>query len=94
MSTQRGTEKKRLILEFIAQNPGVKTIDIDVDGLSRSSLGAYTKILLDDGLLVKDDNLGWHIATGHVISLPPKMKTSIDFAEEVIREMVKSSVQK
>lgn len=83
-----------MILEFIAQNPGVKTTDIDVCGLSRSSLGAYTKILLDEGLLVKDDNLGWHIATGHVITLPPKMKTSIDIAEEVIREMVKASVQK
>lgn len=83
-----------MILEFIAQNPGVKTTDIDVCGLSRSSLGAYTKILLDEGLLVKDDNLGWHIATGHVIALPPKMKTSIDIAEEVIREMVKASVQK
>lgn len=83
-----------MILEFIAQNPGVKTIDINVGGLSRSSLGAYTKILLDEGLLVKDDNLGWHIATGHVIALPPKMKTSIDIAEEVIREMVKASVQK
>ena len=83
-----------MILEFIAQNPGVKTTDIDVCGLSRSSLGAYTKILLDEGLLVKDDNLGWHIASGHVITLPPKIKTSMDIAEEVIREMVKSSVQK
>ncbi len=94
MTTDRGSEKKRLILEFIAQNPGVRTIDINVGNLSRSSLGAYTKILLDEGVLVRDDNHGWHIAKGHVITAPPKVKTPIDLAEEAIRNMVRNGLQK
>lgn len=94
MIMDRGAEKKRLILEFIAQNPGVRTIDINIGNLSRSSLGAYTKILLDCGVLVRDRNHGWHIADGYVIKLPPKIKTPLDIAEEIIREMVKTSVQK
>ena len=83
-----------MILEFIAQNPGVKTIDLNVGNLSRSSLGAYTKILLDEGLLVRDDSYGWHIAEGHIIKITPKKKTSIDFAEDFIRNMVRNGLQK
>jgi hypothetical protein len=49
---------------------------------------------LDEGVLVRDDNHGWHIAKGHVIATPPKVKTPIDLAEEAIRNMVRDGLQK
>ena len=45
-------DKKTLILHFIAKNPGVQSIDINV-GLGRASIGAHTRALMDAGMLVK-----------------------------------------
>jgi hypothetical protein len=80
-------DKKTLILQFIAQNPGVKSIDINV-GLGRASIGAHTRFLMDSGMLIRDANYGWHIADGYVVKLEPKPVTPIDIAAEHIRKMI------
>jgi hypothetical protein len=80
-------DKKTLILQFIAQNPGVKSIDINV-GLGRASIGAHTRALMDHGMLIRDTNYGWHIANGYVIKIEPKAITPIDIAAEHIRKMI------
>jgi hypothetical protein len=43
---------------------------------------------MDDGMLVRDVNLGWHLADGFILRIEPKKLTSIDIAEECIRKMV------
>lgn len=80
-------DKKTLILQFISQNPGVKSIDINV-GLGRASIGAHTRALMDHGMLVRDINLGWHIASNYVLKIEPKAITPIDIAGEFIRKMI------
>jgi hypothetical protein len=80
-------DKKTLILQFIAQNPGVKSIDINV-GLGRASVGAHARALMDSGMLIRDVNYGWHIATGYVVKIEPKAVTPIDIAAEHIRKMI------
>lgn len=74
-------------MEFIAKNPGVQSIDINV-GLGRASIGAHTRALMDAGMLVKDANLGWHLAEGFILKLEPKKSTPIDIAGEFIRKMI------
>jgi hypothetical protein len=80
-------DKKTLILEFIAKNPGVLSVDINV-GLGRASVGAHTRALMDAGMLIRDINLGWHLADGFILKLEPKQLTPIDIAGEFIRKMV------
>lgn len=80
-------DKKTLILQFIAQNPGVKSIDINV-GLGRASIGAITRALMDQGMLIRDNSFGWHIADGYVVKIEPKAVTPIDIAGEFIRKMI------
>lgn len=80
-------DKKSAILQFIAQNPGVMSVDINV-GLSRASVGAHAKALLNQGLLIKDSSEGWHIASNYVASVEPKAITPIDIAGECIRKMI------
>ena len=80
-------DKKSAILQFIAQNPGVMSSDINI-GLSRASVGAHAKALLNQGLLIRDSSDGWHISTGYVVSAEPKSITPIDIAGEFIRKMV------
>jgi len=80
-------DKKTLILQFIAKNPGVKSIDINV-GLGRASIGAHTRALMDAGMLVRDVNTGWHIATGYIVNIDPKKDAPIDIAGEFIRKMI------
>jgi hypothetical protein len=80
-------DKKTLILQFIAKNPGVQSIDINV-GLGRASIGAHTRALMDAGMLIKDANLGWHIADGYILKIEPQKLTPIDIAGEFIRKMV------
>jgi hypothetical protein len=80
-------DKKTLILQFISQNPGVKSIDINV-GLGRASIGAHTRALMDHGMLVRDANWGWHIADGYILKIEPKKITPIDIAGEFIRKMI------
>ena len=80
-------DKKTLILQFVAKNPGVKSIDINV-GLGRASVGAHTRALMDAGMLVRDANAGWHIATGYIVNIEPRKITPIDIASEFIRKMI------
>jgi len=80
-------DKKTLILQFIAKNPGVQSIDINV-GLGRASIGAHTRALMDAGMLVKDANSGWHLADGYILKIEPKSITPLDIAGEFIRKMV------
>lgn len=80
-------DKKTLILQFISKNPGVKSIDINV-GLGRASIGAHTRFLLDQGLLIRDAMHGWHVAEGYVIKIEPKAEQPIDIAARYIRKMI------
>lgn len=80
-------DKKSAILQFIAQNPGVMSVNIHV-GISRASVGAHAKALLNQGLLIKDSSDGWHIAHGYVASVEPKSITPVDIAGEFIRKMI------
>ena len=80
-------DKRTLILQFIAKNPGVLSVDINV-GLGRASIGAHTRSLMDDGMLIRDANLGWHLADGFILKLEPKHLTPIDVAGEFIRKMI------
>lgn len=79
--------KKQAILQFIAKNPGVTSVDINV-GLSRSAVGAHARSLMDAGMIIKDGNNGWHIASGFVVEIEPKAVTPIDIAGEFIRKMI------
>jgi len=78
-------DKRNLILQFIAKNLGVLSIDINV-GLSRASVGAHTKALMDGGKLMKDGSNGWHIAKDYVVDF--EKNTPIDIAGEHIRKMI------
>jgi len=80
-------DKKSAILRFIAKNPGVQSVNIDV-GISRASVGAHAKALLNQGLLIRDSSDGWHIASNYVASVEPKAVTPIDIAGEFIRKMI------
>lgn len=79
--------KKKAILQFISKNPGVTSVDIKV-GLSRSAVGAHARTLMDNGMLVKDLNNGWHIAHGFIVEMDPKSVTPIEIAGEYIRKMI------
>jgi DNA-binding transcriptional ArsR family regulator len=65
----------------------VKSIDINV-GLSRASVGAHTKVLLNHGMLIRDSLGGWHVASGYVVNIEPKKITPVDIAGEHIRKMI------
>jgi hypothetical protein len=80
-------DKRNLILQFIAKNPGVLSIDIGV-GLSRASVGAHAKALMNEGKLVRDKNYGWHISKDYIVDFSNKNITPIDIAEEHIRKMI------
>ena len=80
-------DRKQTILEFISKNPGVKSIDINV-GLGRASIGAHTRALMDLGLLIRDNNFGWHVASNYVVTAIPKDITPMDIAAECIRKMI------
>ena len=80
-------DKRTLILQFIAKNPGVLSVDINV-GLGRASIGAHTRSLMDAGMLVRDVNLGWHLADGFILKIEPRKLTPVDIAGEFIRKMI------
>ena len=79
--------KKQTILEFILKNPGVTSSEIHV-GLGRASIGAHTRALMDAGMLIRDGNSGWHIASNYVVTAVPKVLSPMDLAAECIRNMV------
>lgn len=68
-------------------NPGVTSVDINV-GLSRSSVGSYTKSLSKEGLIIKLSSGGWQMSSGYIVSEKPKVKSAMDIAEECIRKMM------
>ena len=76
-----------MILQFIAKNPGIASVDIKV-GLSRSAIGAHARSLMNAGLIIKDSSNGWHLADGYVVKVEPKAITPIDIAAEYIRKMI------
>ena len=80
-------DKKDLILQFIAKNPGVLSIDIGV-GLSRASVGTHAKALMDEGKLIRDKNYGWHISKDYIVDFNKKNITPMDIAGEHIRKMI------
>ena len=80
-------DKRNLILQFIAKNPGVLSIDIGV-GLSRASVGAHAKALMDEGKLIRDKNYGWHISKDYIVDFSKNNVTPIDIAGEHIRKMI------
>jgi hypothetical protein len=43
---------------------------------------------MDAGMIIKDGNNGWHIASGFVVEIEPKAVTPIDIAGEFIRKMI------
>ncbi len=81
------TDKKNIILQFIAKNPGVTSVDINV-GISRSSVGAHARALMDAGMIVKDQDNGWHISKDFIVEIEPKKITPIDIAGDFIRKMI------
>ncbi len=81
------TDKKNIILQFIAKNPGVTSVDIKV-GLSRSAVGAHARALMDAGMIIKDQDNGWHIANDFIVEIEPKKVTPIDIADDFIRKMI------
>ena len=80
-------DKRDLILQFIAKNPGVLSIDIGV-GLSRASVGAHAKALMDEGKLIRDKNYGWHISKDYIVDFNKKSIKPMDIAGEHIRKMI------
>lgn len=81
------TDKRNSILQFIAKNPGVTSVDINV-GLSRSSVGAHARALMDAGMIIKDGANGWHVSNDFVVNIEPKKITPIDIAGDFIRKMI------
>lgn len=61
--------------------------NIDI-GISRASVGAHAKALLNQGMLIRDSAEGWHVANGYVANIEPKNITSIDITGECIRKMI------
>jgi hypothetical protein len=82
-------DKKSAILQFIAQNPGVQSADINI-GIGRASIGSHARALMDAGMLIKDASNGWHIASGYVVKVEPQKLTAIDIAGEHIRKMIEA----
>ena len=43
---------------------------------------------MDLGLLIRDNNFGWHVASNYVVTAIPKDITPMDIAAECIRKMI------
>jgi DNA-binding transcriptional ArsR family regulator len=65
----------------------VTSVDIKV-GLSRSAVGAHARALMDAGMIIKDQDNGWHIANDFIVEIEPKKVTPIDIADDFIRKMI------
>ena len=86
-------DKKYRILLYISQNPGVLSPDIKVN-LSRSSIGVYARMLLDEGAIVKTESGGWMLTDGYVVKPPEKLETPLDIVETQIRKMIELNDQR
>lgn len=80
-------DKKYRILLYISQNPGVMSADIKVN-LSRSSVGVYARMLLDEGIIQKDAEGRWSLVDGYVVQEPVRKETPMDIVEQQIRKMI------
>jgi len=86
-------DKKYRILLYISQNPGVMSADIKVN-LSRSSIGVYARMLLDEGVIQKDADGRWSLADGYVLQEPVRVETPMDIVEQQIRKMIEMNDQR
>lgn len=86
-------DKKYRILLYISQNPGVMSPDIRVN-LSRSSVGVYARMLLDEGAIIKLDTGGWMVADGYEVKPPVRIETPLDIVEQQIRKMIELNDQR
>jgi hypothetical protein len=86
-------DKKYRILLYISENPGVLSADIKVN-LSRSSIGVYARMLLDEGIIVKNALGGWDLAEGYVMQPHIKEETPLDIVEQQIRKMIELNDQR
>lgn len=86
-------DKKYRILLYISQNPGVMSADIKVN-LSRSAVGVYARMLLDEGIIQKDSDGGWSLVDGYVIKPIVKEETPFDVVEQQIRKMIELNDQR
>jgi len=80
-------DKKYRILLYISQNPGVVSADIKVN-LSRSSVGVYARMLLDEGIIQRDVDGRWRLVDGYVIQEPVREETPMDIVDQQIRKMI------
>jgi predicted transcriptional regulator len=86
-------DKKYRILQYISQNPGVTSADIKVN-LSRSSIGVYARMLLDEGIVQKNDAGEWSLADGYIMQPIIKEETPMDIVEKQIRQMIEMNDQR
>jgi predicted transcriptional regulator len=80
-------DKKKIILQYLLKNPGVKSVDINVN-MNRSSVGAYLRSLLDAKMITQDEDKGWHVASWVDVVYEPPEETGMDIAEKAIRSMM------
>jgi len=86
-------DKKYRILLYISQNPGVLSANIKVN-LSRSSVGVYARMLLDEGAIVKTEEGGWKISEGFKIKPYEREETPLDIVGKQIRKMIEMNDQR
>lgn len=67
--------------------------DIKVN-LSRSSIGVYARMLLDEGAIVKTDLGGWQLAQGFVMKPYEREETPMDIVDQQIRKMIELNDQR
>jgi DNA-binding transcriptional ArsR family regulator len=80
-------DPKTLILFYLANNPGLKTHEINLD-IKRASLGLHLRNLTDKGLLIRTQDGGWQVSSNYVMEKPVKNLTPIDIADKYIRKMI------
>jgi predicted transcriptional regulator len=86
-------DKKYRILQYISQNPGVTSADIKVN-LSRSSIGVYARMLLDEGIIQKNEVGEWSLADGYIMMPIVKEETPLDVVDKQIRKMIELNDQR
>jgi DNA-binding transcriptional ArsR family regulator len=80
-------DPKTRILSYLADNPGLKTEQIDI-GIKRASLGLHLRNLSDKGLLIRTQDGGWQVSKDHVMEKAVHNLSPMDLVEKHIREMI------
>ena len=80
-------DPKTKILSYIANNPGLKTDQINI-GIKRPSLGLHLRNLADKGLVIKTQEGGWQLSHNHILDKPVHNLSPIDLVDHCIREMI------